>query len=139
MGIYPHLMSDLCICIAVRKASRKLTSRYDAALEPVGINLAQFSLLRSIMRHERVSLTRLAEIVELDRSTLGRNVRVLKRMGLVAILPGDDLREATLSLTEAGQQTLSQAVPIWEATQDEIQQRLGAAGVAQLEALLGAL
>jgi DNA-binding MarR family transcriptional regulator len=132
-------MSDLCICIAVRKASRKLTSRYDAALEPVGINLAQFSLLRSIMRHERVSLTRLAEIVELDRSTLGRNVRVLKRMGLVAILPGDDLREATLSLTEAGQQTLSQAVPIWEATQDEIQQRLGAAGVAQLEALLGAL
>jgi len=132
-------MSDPCICIAVRTASRKLTSRYDAALEPVGINLAQFSLLRNIARHAPVSLTRLAEIVELDRSTLGRNVRVLKRMGLVAILPGDDLREATLGLTAAGQQTLQAAVPIWEATQDEIHRRLGVAGTAQLEALLGAL
>ena len=132
-------MSDPCICIAVRKASRKLTARYDAALEPVGINLAQFSLLRNICRHEPVSLTRLAEIVELDRSTLGRNVRVLKRMGLVTILPGDDLREATLSLAEAGQRTLGAAVPIWEGTQDEIHRRLGPAGTAQLEALLGAL
>lgn len=111
-------MSDPCICIAVRKASRKLTARYDAALEPVGINLAQFSLLRNISRHEPVSLTRLAEIVELDRSTLGRNVRVLQRMGLAAITPGEDLREATLSLSAAGQQTLQRSVPIWEGTQD---------------------
>jgi DNA-binding MarR family transcriptional regulator len=132
-------MSDPCICIAVRKASRKLTARYDVALEPVGINLAQFSLLRNIRRHQPVSLTRLAEIVELDRSTLGRNVRVLKRMGLATILPGDDLREATLSLTEAGQRTLGAAVPIWEGTQDEIHRQLGPAGTAQLEALLGAL
>ena len=132
-------MSDPCICIAVRKASRKLTARYDAALEPVGINLAQFSLLRNISRHEPVSLTRLAEIVELDRSTLGRNVRVLQRMGLVTIMPGEDLREATLSLTEAGQQVLERAVPIWEGTQDEIQQRLGVAGAAQLAAQLGSL
>ncbi|MBL8595489.1 MAG: MarR family transcriptional regulator [Devosia sp.] len=132
-------MSDPCICIAVRKASRKLTARYDAALEPVGINLAQFSLLRNISRHEPVSLTRLAEIVELDRSTLGRNVRVLQRMGLATIMPGADLREATLSLTEAGRQVLERAVPIWEGTQDEIQQRLGVAGAAQLEALLGSL
>jgi DNA-binding MarR family transcriptional regulator len=132
-------MSDPCICIAVRKASRKLTARYDAALEAVGINLAQFSLLRNIARHQPVSLTGLAEIVELDRSTLGRNVRVLKRMGLAAILPGDDLREATLSLTEAGRQTLGQAVPIWEGTQDEIHRRLGVAGTVQLEALLGSL
>lgn len=132
-------MSDPCICIAVRKASRKLTARYDAALEPVGINLAQFSLLRNISRHEPVSLTRLAEIVELDRSTLGRNVRVLQRMGLATIMPGEDLREATLRLTEAGQQVLERAVPIWEGTQDEIHQRLGVAGAAQLEALLGSL
>jgi DNA-binding MarR family transcriptional regulator len=132
-------MSDPCICIAVRKASRKLTARYDAALLPVGINLAQYSLLRNIMRHQPVSLTRLAEIVELDRSTLGRNMRVLQRMGLATIMPGDDLREATLSLTEAGQQKLTRAIPLWEATQDEIRQRLGLAGAAQLEALLGSL
>ena len=132
-------MYEPCICISVRTASRKLTARYDAALEPAGINLAQYSLMRNIGRHGPVSLTKLAEIVELDRSTLGRNVRVLKRMGLAAIMPGDDLREATLSLTEAGQQTLARAIPLWEGTQEDIHQRLGAAGAAQLEALLGAL
>ena len=59
----------ICICIAVRKASRRLTARYDEALAPVGINLAQFSLLRNIRRHGPVSLTRLGELTELDRSS----------------------------------------------------------------------
>lgn len=132
-------MIDPCICSAVRKAGRKLTAQYDAALGPVGITLAQFSLLRSLARHAPVSLQGLAAIVELDRSTLGRNMRVLKRMGLAAILRGDDLREATLSLTEAGRQTLDRAMPIWDGAQREIRRRLGAAGMAQLETLLEAL
>ncbi|WP_439599666.1 MarR family winged helix-turn-helix transcriptional regulator [Devosia sp.] len=132
-------MSDTCICMAVRAASRSLTARYDAVLEPVGISLAQFSLLRTLSQHPPVSLTKLAESVELDRSTLGRNMRVLQRIGLVVIRPGGDLREARLSLTAAGEERLSRAVPIWQAAQDEILRRLGADGAKQLEALLGAL
>jgi len=132
-------MSDTCICMAVRAASRSLTARYDAVLEPVGISLAQFSLLRTLSQHAPVSLTKLAESVELDRSTLGRNMRVLQRAGLVAIRPGDDLREARLSLNAAGAETLRRAVPIWQGAQDELLQRLGADGAAQLEALLGVL
>jgi DNA-binding MarR family transcriptional regulator len=132
-------MSDTCLCMAVRAASRSLTARYDAVLEPVGLSLAQFSLLRTLSQHAPVSLTKLAESVELDRSTLGRNMRVLQRAGLVAIRPGDDLREARLSLTAAGEETLRRAVPIWQGAQDELLQRLGADGAAQLEALLGVL
>lgn len=132
-------MCDPCICVSARLASRKLTARYDAALAPAGISLAQFSLLRSIGRRRPVSLSRLAGIVELDRSTLGRNVRVLKRMGLAMVRPGEDLREATLRLTPAGETTLGRALPHWEAAEEEVRQRLGAAGVAQLEALLAAL
>ena len=133
-------MSDTsCICIAVRKASRRLTARYDEALAPVGINLAQFSLLRNIDRHGPLSLTRLSEITELDRSTLGRNVRVLERMGLCATAPSTDKREAAIALTPEGQRILAAATPVWQATQDDIHTRIGAPGAAQLEALLGAL
>ena len=138
-GYIPALMSEACVCISIRKASRKLTALYDADLEAVGINLAQFSLLRNIGRHGPVSLTALSDIVELDRSTLGRNVRVLERMGLVAIAAGRDQREATLKLTAAGKSTLASAVPLWEGTQTAIETRLGPIGVAQLNALLGAL
>ena len=132
-------MTDPCICIAVRKASRRLTARYDAALAPAGINLAQFSLLRNIRRHGPVSLTRLGELTELDRSTLGRNVRVLERMGLCAPADASDKREAAITLSADGARILAEAEPLWAGTQTDIRSRIGADGAAQLEALLGAL
>lgn len=132
-------MDDPCICISLRQASRRLTALYDAALLPAGLNLAQYSLLRNIDRHAPVSLTRLGEVVELDRSTLGRNVRVLERLGLVAMGTGRDAREAGVRLTEAGQASLQRSIPLWSAAQADIRGRLGGTGVAQLETLLGAL
>ncbi|HEX4298320.1 MAG TPA: MarR family winged helix-turn-helix transcriptional regulator [Devosia sp.] len=132
-------MDDPCICISLRQASRRLTALYDAALLPAGLNLAQYSLLRNIDRHAPVSLTRLGEVVELDRSTLGRNARVLERLGLVAMGTGRDAREAGVRLTEAGQASLQRSIPLWSAAQADIRGRLGGTGVAQLETLLGAL
>ena len=139
-GYIPASMStELCICVAVRKASRRLTARYDEALAPAGINLAQFSLLRNIRRHGPVSLTRLSELTELDRSTLGRNVRVLERMTLCAPADASDKREAAIVLTPEGQRILTVAEPLWATTQTDIRTRIGADGAHQLEALLGAL
>jgi len=116
-----------------------MTAVYDDALATAGINLAQFSLLRNIDRHAPVSLTRLGDIVELDRSTLGRNVRVLERMGLVSIEAGSDQREAAVALTTAGKATLDRSLKLWSDAQNGIHRKIGAQGVAQLEALLGAL
>lgn len=132
-------MTPSCVCVSLRKASRKLTSAYDDALQPAGVNLAQFSLLKTVNRHSPISLTALAEIVDLDRSTLGRNLRVLERLGLVALGTGKDLREAKVALSTEGQATLQRAIPLWQAAQNSITTKLGAEGVAQLEALLGAL
>jgi DNA-binding MarR family transcriptional regulator len=128
-----------CICIDMRKASRKLTAHYDAALAPTGINIAQFSLLRKLRRRGPLSLTALAELVELDRSTLGRNVRVLEKMGLVELGPGEDQRESVAALTSSGRTTLSAGDPLWDRAQADIAEKIGANGVAQLQALLGAL
>ena len=133
------MSTELCICIAVRKASRRRTARYDEALAPAGSNLAQFSLLRNIRRHGPVSLTRLSELTELDRSTLGRNVRVIERMDLCAPADASDKREAAIALTPEGLRILAAAEPLWATTQTDIRTRIGADGAQQLEALLGAL
>ncbi|HVY52633.1 MAG TPA: MarR family winged helix-turn-helix transcriptional regulator [Devosia sp.] len=133
------MSQDPCICVALRKASRRLTARYDAAVAPAGISLAQFSLLRNVRRHAPLSITRLSQIVELDRSTLGRNLRVLARMGLLTLAPGADRRQETVSLTPAGQAVLARATPLWQAVQDDIRHTLGADGASRLEALLSAL
>ena len=132
-------MSDLpCFCTSLRKASRRLTAIYDTALEPFGINVAQFALLRNINRHGPVSLTALGDILELDRSTLGRNVRVLGRRGMVQLAESTDKREASIMLSASGRRTLEAALPTWRAAQTRINTKLGD-GAAQLQALLGTL
>jgi DNA-binding MarR family transcriptional regulator len=131
--------SDTCHCILLRKASRRVSSYYDEALEPLGINIGQFSLLRNINRMAPVSLTDLGTRVELDRSTVGRNAKVLERMGLVAIGHGEDQREAMLTITDKGHAILAEGAPLWDGVQDDIEARLGPENTEQLRALLVAL
>jgi DNA-binding MarR family transcriptional regulator len=134
--VYTRYMSGICYCAALRAATRKVSARYDAALAPLGINIAQFSLLRHIERAAPVSLTELGRKVGLDRSTIGRNVRVLQRLGLVRVTPGVDQREATVALAEPGRDVLRRGAPLWEEVQHRIEAGLGPDGARQLRRLL---
>lgn len=131
-------MSDPCYCIVLRRASRRLTAIYDAALAPLGVNLAQFSLLRTIRRTEPVSLTRLGHETELDRSTVGRNVRVLEGRGLVSV-DGVGHRESMVTLCGPGKTLLAEGAPLWEGAQKEVEDVLGRDDTLQLVDLLRAL
>ncbi|MNP65853.1 hypothetical protein D3C76_1614830 [compost metagenome] len=62
----------------------------------------------------------------LDRSTLGRNLRVLEGEGLVTLVEGEDMRNRIVLLTEAGAERLKAALPAWEAAQQRLIDRLGA-------------
>jgi len=123
----------------LRKASRKVTSLYDDALAPLGINIAQFSLLRNIQRAEPISLTELGNRMELDRSTVSRNVKVLEKMTLVAMQSGQDQRESVVALSDAGRQILRDGAPLWDGVQVAIEDKLGEKATAQLTALLHAI
>lgn len=131
--------SPRCFCVALRGASRKLTAVYDEALAPAGVNVAQFSLLRKTRRLGPLSLTALAEIAELDRSTVGRNVRVLEEMGLMSIRSGADQRQAVVDLTPAGHAAVETGNPLWDGAQASVEQRLGSVRAQQLFDLLEAL
>lgn len=133
------MSNDTCHCILLRKAAKKVSSYYDEALAPLGVNIGQFSLLRNINRLAPVSLTDLATRVELDRSTVGRNAKVLERMGLVKIGNGEDQREAMLSIAPKGHAILKQGAPLWDGVQDDIEARLGPDKTEQLRDLLAAL
>lgn len=133
-------MISPCYCTLLRKATRRLSAAYDDVLAPFGINIAQFSLLRMIKRHGPVSLTELGRVAELDRSTVGRNVRVIERQGLVKTGRGaDDQREAMVTLTPAGTELLKVTIPLWEDCQAAISERLGAPRVDALRDILSAI
>jgi len=132
-------MSTPCICTVLRSASRRMVAFYDEAIAPVGVNIAQFSLMRSIARTEPVTLTELGRRTELDRSTIGRNVRVLEKLGLVTLGRGKDQREATVELSDAGRQVLEDGAPLWDGAQQALDDRLGADVMKQLRAALDSL
>lgn len=136
MRAYTRIMARECYCAVLRTAARKVTSMYDAALEPVGLNLAQYSLLRNIAAASPLSLTELGRRVELDRSTIGRNVRLLQRRDFVQATPGADQRETTLDLTDTGRQALQRARPLWDEAQGRIETSLGRDRALALRTLL---
>jgi DNA-binding MarR family transcriptional regulator len=135
-------MGKSCTCFNLRKATRRVTSFYDAALKPCGLKVTQMTLLTAIRVLEPVTIKRLAKAIVIDRTTLSRNVSLLNKKGMIEIEPGDDLRTRRLSLTEQGHTALVAAFPLWQKAQVEIIRELGEArwislleGISDLVAL----
>jgi DNA-binding MarR family transcriptional regulator len=114
-----------CMGLHIRRASRILTQVYDAALRPAGLVQNQFTLLVAIHLFESVPITRLAQELFTDQTTLTRNIKLLEKRGLVAINPGEDRRIKLVSLTVDGQIALEQALPLWEKVQTDVMQHFG--------------
>jgi DNA-binding MarR family transcriptional regulator len=119
-------MGKSCACFNLRKATRRVTSFYDAALKPCGLKVTQMTLLTAIRVLEPITIKRLAKAIVMDRTTLSRNVSLLSKKGMIDIEAGDDLRTRKLTLTERGQNALVAAFPLWQKAQSEIIKDLGA-------------
>ena len=111
------MIASQCLCINLRRAARGVSKYYDGALDGFGINVAQYSLLCNLQRLDQPSISSLAEAMGLDRSTLGRNLRVLEGEGLVRMDEGEDQRNRIVQLTDAGHERLAADLTAWEAAQ----------------------
>ncbi|WP_415923936.1 MarR family winged helix-turn-helix transcriptional regulator [Streptomyces sp. ID05-47C] len=129
-------MDSECYASSARIATRQLTHRYDNALRPVGITIAQFSMVRRLARLDRATLSAWADSVRLDRSTVGRNARVLESLDLVQRSTGRDRREHIFSITDHGRRVLADALPLWRAAQAELEAEMGEQRAQELRALL---
>ena len=125
-----------CICSELRSAANALTKLYDAQLTPAGISITQLSQLNHIYQHGKPTLKELAKTTGLDRSTLGRNVRLLEQQGLVSLAAGEDARTKVVSLTRDGKAALGKAAPLWMDMQSRLTEKLGPEKRAQLSELL---
>jgi DNA-binding MarR family transcriptional regulator len=120
------MLTTHCLCTKLRRAARSVTRVYDDALRELGLNVAQYSLLSHLQRLEQPSISTLAEAMGLDRSTLGRNLKVLENDGLVQMGEGSDLRSRQVQLTAAGVSRLERGARAWQEAQAQLALRLGA-------------
>jgi DNA-binding MarR family transcriptional regulator len=131
-------MRDTCIGHATRRAANALTRHYNAALAPVGLEVTQFTTLCVIAGGRIDSAAALAAAVGIDRSTLARNLALLRRDGLVAVEPGSGRRQCQ-RLTPAGRERLIDAIALWRDAQSRLVARLGAPAAAESLATLARL
>ena len=114
-----------CACANLHRADRVVTQFYDAVLRPSGMRTTQFTLLQALHHAPAISQKRLAELLEIDSTTLTRTLAPHIRKGWVRSAPGADRRELRLSLTATGQQKYKRVLPYWQKAQNSLEQALG--------------
>lgn len=115
--------TQACYCLAARKRARELTRRYEVALRPFGLRATQFSVLAALAQTGPLPLSKLADLLGLERTTLTRIASVLERDGRISVTQGDDERVRVLSITTPGKRLLASALPAWKRVQDDITNR----------------
>src|SRR5262245_14330525 len=91
-----------CFNALVRRASRVLNRYYDTELRPSGLKITQFNVLAALAQAPAMPLTRLADLLAIERSALARNLKPLERQGYVEVSIGADKRSRFARLTRAG-------------------------------------
>jgi DNA-binding MarR family transcriptional regulator len=114
-----------CIGFNIRRTDRVLTQYYDEVLAPSGLSAPQFGLLAVIAQVAPVTINHLAEVMDIDRTTLTRNLELLVSQRLLQTGEGEDRRMRLVMLTEEGEQALERAWPLWEQAHARIERALG--------------
>lgn len=131
---------NLCNCFAVRQAARQVTRLYERHLGKARLTSAQFSILAVLGQARRMTMTELARMLVMDRTTLLRAMKPLQREDLLRSVASDaDPRQLVFSLSSAGERKLKQAVPLWAKAQEEFESGMDPGEAARLRGALLAL
>ena len=122
-------MTDLstplnCLCAGLRRGARIASRQYDEALSPAGINVQQFTTLVTLNELGPVTITQLAQSLELERTAATRNLAIMEKGGLIKRREGEDRRERLVEITEEGQRRLKAARPLWNRAQRDLIDRI---------------
>ena len=125
-----------CKCIGLRKASNNLTKIYNSALIKLDLKITQFSTLKNIQKLGKTNIRDLSSELELDRTTVLRNIEKLIEMDLVSYKYENDDKNKIIQLTTVGKSKLREAIIIWEETQHKYIKALGIKNYKEIDTLI---
>ena len=128
--------ANTCACANLRRTDLIVTQFYDGILAPGGISAFQFSLLCTVASFDSITINRLAKIIDMDRATLARDMKVLIDEEFVSYEEGRDQYTKRLLLTQKGKQVLERSWSLWQEAQRRIANHFGQ---SRFEALLSEL
>ena len=125
-----------CTNLKLRQLTRRVSQHYDRIVGAAGLKTTQFSLLSHVVRLGPIRPGDLAEKMEMDASTLTRNLQPMVGHGWIEVGPGPDGRSRWVTATPAGREKRAEGLRQWKRAQLALNARLGEARVAELHALL---
>ena len=105
-------------------------------MRPLGLTASQFTLLTSLAMQDGVTASEVGFDLDIEKSTLSRNLKRLLALGLITMDPPAGRRGRGLHLTEKGVEAIRAAYPLWRATQAKAEQTFGGDGRTKLDGLL---
>jgi DNA-binding MarR family transcriptional regulator len=121
-------VAETCAATRVSQAARAISMHYTAAMRASGLARTQFSVLvaATLSGPEGISMTALARVLVLDRTSLTRTLAPLEKARLIQTARGSsDSRVRLVRITPAGSRRLARALDLWEEAQASFQSRVG--------------
>ena len=125
-----------CTNLKLRQLSRVVTRHYDQYMGRTGLRNTQYALLSHVVKFGPIRPGDLARRMQMDASTLTRNLAPLAARGLLVVGAGADARSRLVEATDAGREKRAEGQRAWKAAQLALNERLGAERVTALHALL---
>lgn len=129
-------IESVCVGGCVRKLNRMVSAIYDAALASAGLKTSQFSVLVAVANRKKARPAELTKLLQMDESTLSRNVERMCARGWLLLERDDDRRSHLIEVTGKGQALIRKCLPAWRQAQEKASRCLGADNVAALRSAL---
>ena len=125
-----------CTNLKLRQLNRMVTRHYDHHIAASGLKITQYSLLSFVVNLGPLRPSDLAKHMQMDTSTLTRNMQPLVTHGWLTIGEGVDARSRLVTATAAGYDKQREAKLAWKSAQQALNEQLGVANVLELHTLL---
>ena len=133
------LISGECLAVRVRLLNRTISGIYDEALRPLGMTVGQLNILVAVAKLGPLSPGDVARRLNMEKSTLSRNVDRMRGHGWIVVLPGESGRHQTLGISSKGRKLLEKAVPLWKEAQERARAVLGQRGARSIQRVADAV
>jgi DNA-binding MarR family transcriptional regulator len=130
---------DDCLAVRVRLIGRALTGLYDGALSGSGLTIAQVNLLAALGKAGPCPPSMLGEILQLERSTVSRNLNLLLNHGWIEAVSSNAKGVREVALTPDGRAKIKAVMPAWRQAQREASDLLGPAGAQAIRDIAAGL
>lgn len=151
----------VCLNFNLRRTARAVTQYYDEALKPTGVKVTQFTILMAIASQSAVdpgagvirarnipdgesvqaatqgSITNIARLAMVDRTTLTRSLKILAEDKLIEIRKAQPGNKRRVMITSRGIKKMKEIYPYWFRAQRELVKKLTPVKTRELRHLLG--